>query len=195
MMRPLPAHAGDLAEVLAEAGRLLARGVADRRSPFHTPTLATIAADGTPSLRTLVLRGFDAAARHIRLHTDQRAGKWAELRADPRAALHVYDPGEQVQLRLAGRATLHRADSLATTAWEGSRPASRACYAIEPGPGTPAPSPPAAPAQDDSGWPHFGVIGFAYHRLEWLWLYNAGHRRARFDWPEEGAPNATWLVP
>jgi len=34
---------------LAEAFRLLSRGVADRRSPFHTPCLATVGADGIPT--------------------------------------------------------------------------------------------------------------------------------------------------
>jgi len=61
-----------LDEIRADAFRLIARGVADRRSPFRTPTLATVGVDGRPRLRTVVLRAFDAAAR--RIVVQRRAG-------------------------------------------------------------------------------------------------------------------------
>ncbi|NKE47909.1 pyridoxamine 5'-phosphate oxidase [Roseomonas frigidaquae] len=184
---------------LAEAFRLIAHGVADRRHPFHTPTLATLAADGAPAARTVVLRGFDAAARQLRIHTDQRAAKVAELAAEPRASLHLYDPGAAVQLRLAGVATLHGTDPVADAAWAASRDFSRMCYAIEPAPGTPCAAPPPAPLDAEAGRPNFCVILLRIDRLEWLHLAAGGHRRARFAWPEPGslpgAPEAGWLVP
>ncbi len=74
----------------AAFGRL-AEGARDGRSPFRTPALATLGRDGAPQLRTVVLRGFDPAARSLSIHTDRRSAKVAELAADPRAALHVYD--------------------------------------------------------------------------------------------------------
>ena len=195
MSRPRPAHADDLAAVRAEAFALLARGVADRRSPFHTPTLASIGADGAPRARTLVLRGFDAARREIRLHSDRRSDKLAELSRDPRCALHLYDAGAQVQIRLEGAARLHLDDAVADAAWEASRPFSRLCYAITPAPGTPVPAPPPTPREQADGRAHFGVIMLGFHSLEWLWLAAEGHRRARFAWDAAGAMEATWLVP
>ena len=63
MKPPRPAFADDLAASLQEAFRLLANAVPDRRSPLHTPTVATLDESGAPSLRTVVLRGFDADAR------------------------------------------------------------------------------------------------------------------------------------
>ncbi|MCU0889647.1 MAG: hypothetical protein MUC64_16860 [Rubritepida sp.] len=176
-----PAHADDLAEVQAEAFRLLARGVADRRSAFHTPTLATIGRDGAPRARTLVLRGFDAPTRTLRLHTDARS--------------HVYDAGQQVQLRLDCVAQVHREDALAEAAWDASRPFSRMCYAIEPAPGTPLDAPPEAPRDSEAGRPHFAVLALRFDRLEWLWLAAEGHRRARLAWTPDGTPEATWLSP
>jgi hypothetical protein len=184
-----------LEEALADAFARLARGVTDRRSPCHTPTLATLAPDGAPSLRTLVLRGFDAEARSLRLHTDARSAKAAAIAADPRCALHCYDAAAAVQLRLSGTATLHRDDALAETAWTGSRASSRMCYAIEPGSGTPVEAPPAAPTDPDSGRPHFAAILLRFSRLEWLQLNHAGHRRACFGWAPDGRLSATWLVP
>lgn len=184
----------DLAACLDRAFALLGAGVADRRAAFHTPTLATVGADGAPRARTLVLRGFDPAARTLRLHTDARAAKAAELAAEPRCALHLYDRAAGLQLRLAGTATVHD-DALAEAAWQASRASSRSCYAIHPGPGTPVPAPPPAPRDAEAGRRHFRAILLRFHMLEWLDLDAAGHRRARFDWPAEGPPAATWLVP
>ncbi|NKC30298.1 pyridoxamine 5'-phosphate oxidase family protein [Falsiroseomonas selenitidurans] len=184
-----------LADSLAEAFRLLARGVADRRHPFHTPTLATIAADGAPSARTVVLRGFAAEDRLLRIHSDVRAAKVAELTADPRASLHFYDQGAAVQLRLSGSVTLHRGDAVAEAAWQQSRPLSRLCYAIDPAPGSACPAPPPMPEDVEAGRPHFCVLRFRLATLEWLHLARQGHRRARFAWGEGQAMEATWLVP
>jgi hypothetical protein len=188
-------EAPELAELLAEAFRLLSRGVADRRHPFHSPTLATTGLDGMPQARTVVLRGFDPARRQLRLYTDSRAAKAAELAARPWAALHGYDPGTQSQLRLRGRASLHHDDAAADAAWAASPTGSRALYAISPAPGTPCGAPPPAPQDSEGGRPHFCVVLLELVRLEWLHLAPGGHRRARFDWPEDGAATATWLVP
>jgi len=191
----IPAHAGDLDATLAEAFRLLARGVADRRHAFHTPTLAGIGLDGAPQARTVVLRGFDASTRTLRFHTDARSPKVAEFAGEPRATLHLYDSSAQVQLRLSGRVTVHDSDDVAEAAWSASRPMSRVIYAITPGPGTPIAAPPAAPLDAMNGRANFRVLHLVVSRLEWLWLAAAGHQRAAFAWGESGASSATWLVP
>lgn len=192
-MPPRPAHADDLEAARAQAFAQWARGVADRRSPFHTPTLATIGRDGAPRLRTLVLRGFDPAARRLRLHTDRRAEKFEEIAAEPRISLHGYDPGQRVQIRLEGIATLHTDDALAEAGWAASRDFSRMCYAIDPGPGMEVGTPLPAPLDAQAGRPHFAVIQLEFHRMEWLWLAAEGHRRARFTWGDTST--AAWLVP
>lgn len=191
-MQPRPAHADDLDAARDQAFAQWARGVADRRSPFHTPTLATIGRDGAPRLRTLVLRGFDPQSRTLRLHTDRRE-KFFEIAAEPRVSLHGYDPGLRVQIRLEGVASLHAEDALAEAGWAASRDFSRMCYAIEPGPGVAVQAPPPAPLDPAAGRPNFAVIRLEFHRMEWLWLAAEGHRRARFAWGED--PAAAWLVP
>jgi pyridoxamine 5'-phosphate oxidase len=200
MTRATPDFYEDLDAALAESWRLLARGVADRRSPFHHPTLATVGLDGTPQARTVILRGCDPARRMLRLHTDTRSRKAAELEARPEAALHAYDPVAKIQLRIAGRIVLHHADAIADAAWAASRPMSRQVYGIAPGPGTAIAAggafalPPPTEDGTAGGRAQFVVAALEVATLEWLYLALEGHRRARFDWTA-GALRRTWLAP
>ncbi len=191
----LPAHRDDLAEVLAEAIRLFARGVADRRSAFRTPTVATIAAESTPQARTMVLRRFEPVSRRLTFHSDQRASKFADFAHIPRAAVHIYDARAALQIRLSTHAQVHIGDAVAQAAWAAGAASSRAIYAIDPAPGTEVPAPVAAPTDPDAGFGNFAVLTLTFDRLEWLWLHHAGHRRARFAWDAGGTLDAAWLIP
>ncbi|MFC3229805.1 pyridoxamine 5'-phosphate oxidase family protein [Marinibaculum pumilum] len=194
----LPQSADDLDGILDAAWRLLAAGAAGDARAWNRPALATVRADGAPSVRTVVLRAVDAQARCLRLHTDSRSAKVAELGAEPRSALHVYDAGAAIQLRLDGAVSVHRDGGLVDGAWAASRLSSRICYRVEPGPGTPIPAPehghPPAGGDPDAGRGRFAVLLFAVTRLEWLYLGADGHRRAAFDWPQ-GRLSRQWLVP
>lgn len=182
-----------LDDALADAFRRLETGAADRRSAFHTVTLATIGADGGPRARTLVLRAFDPGARTIRLHADARSDKVAELLAAPRCALHLYDAAAGLQLRLTGTAAVHD-DALADAAWDSSREMSRMCYAAEHAPGTEVEEPPPAPTDSAAGRANFRALLITVETLDWLLLLAAGHRRARFDW-RDGTLAASWVAP
>lgn len=183
-----------LDEVRADAFRRLAAGVGDHGSAFRNPALGSLDAAGAPTLRTVVLRGFDAGASTLTVHSDLRAAKVAELRADVRAALHVWDPDAQVQVRIAGRATLHAGDARARAEWDGLHAGSRAIYAVAKASGT-ALADPAGTGRvpEDAAFAHFAVIDIAMLSLEWLHLAPAGHRRARLTFG--AAATAAWLVP
>ena len=184
-----------LEEALRAAFAALEAGALVRHGAFHTPALATIGRDGAPALRTVVLRGFDAATRCLAIHTDCRSAKYAELIADPRAVLHGYDAATRMQLRLAGRATLHHDDAIADAAWAASRKTSRMTYATAWAPGTALPAPPIAPKDATSGRAHFAAVMLRFDHLDWLLLDPAGHARARFDWAADGAMAANWVAP
>lgn len=194
---PLPSFYDDLAGSLAEAWRLLVRGAADRRSPFHTMQVASIRPDGWPAVRTVVLRGVDPPARTLRFHTDRRAGKLADLAADPRVQIHLYDPGRKLQLRLDGLATVHADGPLHAACWAATRPMGRACYRTPAAPGQPLDDPSVVipePEHADHGRDRFTVVTVRAETLDWLYLHVAGHRRARFDLT--GAePAGTWVGP
>ena len=193
-----PAFYDDLDGSLAEAWRLIGRGVADRRSPFHTPTVATTRPDGSPALRTVVLRGAAPPDWTLRFHTDVRSAKFAELEADPRVALHFYDAGRKIQIRVDGRARLLTGDPATSKIWNVMKPHSRACYRAESGPGQAFAAPPPAPAGEaatgNQGRENFAVVSVAAARLEWLYLAARGHRRARFE-KEGDRLSCTWLAP
>lgn len=197
----LPSFANSLDETRAEAFRALARAVADRRAPMHTPVVATLGLDGRPRARVVVLRAFDATERTLRFHTDIRSEKYHELKSDPRIALTFYDAGTKLQLRVEGIASLHHGDAIADKAWQDSQAMSRHCYATLPAPGSVigegrAFDLPVGRELTDDGKPHFVAVVTRFHTLEWLWLGSDGHRRARFSWrAEEHEPKAEWLVP
>jgi hypothetical protein len=186
-----------LDEVLADAFQCLAAGVTDRASPFRTVGVATVAADGTPDVRVLVLRTFDGTARHLTLHTDARSTKYAELRANPAVALLGWDRERRLQLRLRGRASLHSGGGTARAAWEALPQVTRQLYRLHQAPGTRLPDP--SPGHYDEapeavGFASFVVVGVTFDRLETLRLTDHGLVRARFDFAAGGV-DAAWLVP
>ena len=98
----------DETEVIARVWAELGRGVRDRRSAWHCPTLVTCDPEGVPWPTTVVLRAADAAAGTLLCHTRADAGKVRRLADDARAAWHVYDRPAKVQVRLWGTAEVHR---------------------------------------------------------------------------------------
>jgi pyridoxamine 5'-phosphate oxidase len=200
MSGPIPSFYNDLDETLAESWRLIARGVADRRSAFHHPTVATIGADGRPRLRTVILRACGVIHRSLRFHTDIRSDKVSEIGCDPRVSLHFYDPSSKIQLRLDGTATVNTDNAVADAAWEASRDFSRQTYGIAPAPGAVIAAgadftlPEANYEATANGRVNFCAVTVEIEGLEWLYLASAGHRRALFRWDSGGA-SRQWLAP
>ena len=179
----------ELARFLDSAWHVLGRGTADRRSAANRPTLSTTSVDG-PRARTVVLRAIDRQAGTIDIHSHALAEKVAELRLDSRAAVHVWDPKTDLQIRAHARATLHIDDMVATSAFRALPPHGRAIYAIRPDPGTALPSPEMI---DFDGEPRFALIRLCIDEIELLHLDRPQHRRARFRRSDDWA--GTWHTP
>lgn len=198
LVEALPSFYDDLAGCLAELWRSLDGGVRDRRSPFHTPTLATVDALGWPRARTVVLRAASRDGASLRIHCDRRSRKAAEVAATARAALHAYDPAAKIQIRVEGEATLHTDDAVADAAWAGAQAMSRIGYGIEPAPGTALPAGGAYALPENeataAGRAHFGALVLRAERLDFLVLDRRGHRRAA--WERDGTRwSGRWLAP
>jgi hypothetical protein len=199
---PLPDWYDDLPGSLDAAWRFLEGGVHERQSPAHHPLIATIGLDGAPRSRVMILRAVDPLARSLRVHTDIRSDKVAEIAADPRIAATIYDPAQKVQLRLAGRAEIHHWNDTAELAWQASQRMSRACYSIAPASGSEIGAAGAYTMPDSanidalaSGYANFAAVVMTIESLEWLYLAFEGHRRARFTWDHAGALQSGWRVP
>jgi pyridoxamine 5'-phosphate oxidase len=200
-VNPSAVETESLEAVLAQAWAVLDEGVRQRRGAAHTPTLATVDAQGCAAVRTVVLRACSPATRELLIHTDVRSAKFTELASRPDCALLVYDAALKVQLRIAARATRHADDSLADRQWATSRPMSRAVYGSPLAPGEPVDDPQTAAAtlldrSEAEQRRNFAVLRLEVLRLEWLHLKVSGHRRALFDWTSDATtPRMGWRVP
>ncbi len=194
----IPSIYNDLSATEAQVWALLAGGAQSGRAPLHTPVLASIGIDGAPQARTVVLRAVDRSLRQLRIHTDRRSTKFAELQRDPRATLLGYDAAEKFQVRLSGVVSLHTGDALARSAWASATPSSRACYAQVEAPGAVLDHPGAAPfataADSGIGFENFAVALLTVAAIETLYLAAAGHRRAAFTW-SGAAWSGHWRAP
>jgi len=193
----------DLPTILADAWRLLVRGGADRRSPLHTPAVASVDAAGLPQARVMVLRKADPAAGTLRFHTDARSPKVAQLDGQPVCVLG-YHPGENIQLRISGIARIGRDNSEVDGIWNQSTLFARRCYLAQQAPGTPLPGPASGlpawiegqqPTEDQIGpaRPNFAVLWVGVTAIDWLHLANSGHRRALFRASDGWA--GEWVAP
>lgn len=203
----LPAYYDDLALSFEEAWGVIAAGVTNRNSPSHMPAVGTADVLGVPQLRIMILRDVSRDARTLRFHTDSRSIKAEQLRQNPATSVLIYDPAAKVQIRMSGKAYVTAMGDMADTAWSTSTPFARRCYMAEAAPGTPC-------AKPSSGLPdwiegkqpdeeqladyrsNFAALLVEIETIEWLYLANVGHRRARWQWhASQNIWAGSWLIP
>jgi hypothetical protein len=168
------------------AWQAMARGVADRRSPARHPTLATIGPDG-PQARTVVLRGWADDVAEV--HTDAASAKLSELRADPRAALHVWLPRQDMQIRLSATVgiVLNDADR-----WARIPEGARIVYGGDPTPGVPLGA--AEDFRPGRDFARFAVLRLSVIRADLVHLGADLHRRAILRRDADGWTGG-WVAP
>jgi len=97
----------DVADVapdpVTEFGRWLQQALDARLLEPYAMTLATAGADGAPSARVVLLRGFDASG--FTFFTDYRSRKGQDLAANPRACLAFFWGELERQVRVSGTVT------------------------------------------------------------------------------------------
>ncbi|MET9545774.1 pyridoxal 5'-phosphate synthase [Streptomyces sp. NPDC006627] len=99
----LPAFdpAGAPADPLSLFHAWFAEAVAAGQAEPHTMGLATVAEDGGPDVRTVMLHDADDRGWHFASHASSRKGR--QLAARPEAALHFYWASQGRQIRIRGR--------------------------------------------------------------------------------------------
>jgi pyridoxamine 5'-phosphate oxidase len=89
-----------VADPLAQAADWLAYAAAAGAAEADAAALATAGADGRPSVRFVLVKGIDE--RGVRFFTNYGSRKGRELEVNPVAALAMWWPSLQRQLRLEG---------------------------------------------------------------------------------------------
>lgn len=108
----VPADPLDLFDVWLQAA------LAEEKAEATAMTLATAAADGTPSARTVLLKGVSAGK--FVFFGNHRSRKGRELAENPRAELLFFWPALQRQVRVGGAVQI--LDDAAARAYFASRP-------------------------------------------------------------------------
>ena len=203
----LPAYYDDLELSFDEAWGVLKTGITNRHSPAHMPAVGTVDDSGGPQMRIMVLRDVSREHRTLRFHTDARSTKASHLQRLSTTSVLIYDHPAKIQIRLSGEARLVLEGDIADAAWDSSTPFARRCYMAEASPGTSSFKPSSGlpdwiegkqPEEDQLAEyrSNFAAMIVEVTTIEWLYLANAGHRRAR--WHFDTAKNSWtggWLTP
>lgn len=176
--------------------RALLRGARERegRAPqARWLQLASVAADGTPRVRTLVFRGWAGPAA-LDLLTDARSAKPAELALQPAVELCWLLPRARAQFRLRGLLQELPAELQLQERqrhWQALTPGGRAVWGW-PCPGAPLDRDAPFPSEIPDGAPlleHFQLLRIALSQVELLELVGHPHRRRCWrletQWSEE----------
>lgn len=163
--------------------------------PWRTPALATLALDGRPAVRTVVLRKTKIETFTLIAHTDVRSPKVSELRVNPETEWLFYDPESQVQLRLRGKTEVVTSGAEHEAAWDTTPILLRPNYGSAFPPSTELPGPPdEEPADTTEGKQNFALLCSEIDQLDWLQLNRQGHERILFR--RKGSEwLGTWVVP
>lgn len=202
-----PQYYDDLDLSFDHAWAMIRDGASNRRSPCHMPVVATTDQLGAPHMRIMVLRHACHNSRKLRFHTDIRSTKIEQIGNQSASSVLFYDPAAKVQIRLSGHARIVQSGAEADAAWEQSTPFARRCYMAEAGPGSQLSGPSSGlpdwieGRQPDEGQltsarDNFAILLFEARHVEWLYLANSGHRRARWSWDDNNSLwNGGWFVP
>lgn len=163
----------------------LAQGGADRAQV----AFSTVNADSIPELRTIVMRDVDTAARTIEFYTDLQSDKITSLRANPKAAILMWDADLALQIRVQADVTILTGDDVMDR-WHAVPDHSKISYGITPAPGQPIPDSTSYTKKPDPAV--FAVLSCQATHIDAVYLGDV-HRRAAFS--QVGDWGGKWLAP
>jgi pyridoxamine 5'-phosphate oxidase len=169
--------------------KTLALGVADAAHPARRPTFATISPTGWPEARTVVLRTAHRNAGTISVHTDLYSDKIKSLQRSPRAALHIWDADQDLQIRFQAEVTIQSGDATRVL-WDKIPDQAQQSYGVKPPPGAPIETALDYIKQPDPAT--FAVLTCTVVHIDAVYL-GADHRRASFS--RERHWLGQWLSP
>lgn len=195
----------DIADILTSIFTLLDDAANNRKSPMHTPIVASIDLDGAPNQRVMVLREFDRERNILRFHTDIRSPKVAEIGSNNNVSIAFYDAQKRVQLKLYGKAEILSDADQATEAWLQTDTMGRRVYLCDPGSGAKSNMATSGIAEElqsrrptleesEMGRKNFAIIIIKIDKIDWLSLSSKGNKAASFRRVNNGW-DSHWLIP
>lgn len=111
-----------------EVWGLLNEGVMQRKSAFHTLSLAYFADD--VECCTVVLQSCNQGL--LRFHTHAHAPKASAIKINPRITLLGYDRAQKIQIRLKAEVSIYCNDDVSQAIWSNMKESSKLCYQLNP---------------------------------------------------------------
>lgn len=167
----------------------LADGVAQADHAARLLNFATLSPEGWPEARSVVLRSTRPTEAELTVHTDLYSGKIRSLRAHPRAALHVWDASQALQLRFQATVTIQSGDATRAL-WDKVPDHAQQSYGVTPPPGARIDSALDYVKQPDPDT--FAVLNCRIMQIDVVHL-GRDHRRACFARSNNWA--GQWLAP
>jgi pyridoxamine 5'-phosphate oxidase len=179
-----------LPEIEAAVWRELAACVRDKQHAWRTPVLATTEGERGDG-RVVVLREATPERKRLRVYTDRRSAKAAQLGSHPLGTLVMWSPALGWQLRCRVALSLSTSGLAVTSRWAQIRLSPAAQDYLSPLPPGSDLGEPAAPLRPDpEAVGHFAVVEAQVQSIDWLELHPDGQRRAIFS-----GDGARWAQP
>ena len=149
----------------------------------------TVSVEGTPEVRTVVLRCADVKTHTLEIYTDIQSDKITSLRTHPKAAIHLWDADLALQIRLHTDVTILTGDAVMDR-WRAVPDHSKLSYGVTPAPGQPILESTAYTKAPDPN--AFAVLSCKTTQIDAVYLGKI-HRRAAFS--RDGDWIGKWLAP
>ena len=174
---------------------LLAQGVVNKKSKFHTPTLSTVNGNMINS-RTIILRKVDNKTKMLFFYSDSRSRKVLNIIQNNNVTVHLYEPRFKLQVQLYGHAKIENNSEKTKNIWSSLNSFSKKNYlsALSPGEKIDSLDDLKYNTDNEEAFYNFSLIYFKVSKLECLQLSDIKNIRVEFVYTES-SNNKYYMVP
>ena len=174
---------------------LLAQGVVNKKSKFHTPTLSTVNGNMINS-RTIILRKVDNKTKMLFFYSDSRSRKVLNIIQNNNVTVHLYEPRFKLQVQLYGHAKIENNSEKTKNIWSSLNSFSKKNYlsALSPGEKIDSLDNLKYNTDNEESYSNFSLIYFQVSKLECLQLSEIKNIRVEFVYTES-SDKKYYMVP
>ena len=164
---------------------LLAQGVVNKKSKFHTPTLSTVNGNMINS-RTIILRKVDNKTKMLFFYSDSRSRKVLNIIQNNNVTVHLYEPRFKLQVQLYGHAKIENNSEKTKNIWSSLNSFSKKNYlsALSPGEKIDSLDNLKYNTDNEEAFYNFSLIYFKVSKLECLQLSDIKNIRVEYAYTE-----------